>query len=270
MLASSLLRVTLMVCLPSSPLYDSTGPTYLPPDCDAEAMLKKIQRLSELISRCFYRSSRKDRLIKVVRDSIDTGTWYPCLYDLDNWSDWERFAALELLVAAVGVGREGVLHSFLLTSHTDAQVPQAEKLTPATQESSDFVAQLRTICDSVLYAYLSKVADTAEKRYYLDLSYTIVTIAQGRLRDLVDLDKFLDNLHKYEVLEPHFSVFQPYDVRVLFATTEHFSSKLSHHITDFRSDPERSKEFHYEGRPQWDTIIATRYMRCLRTRSNSR
>ena len=85
-----------------------------------EALRRNIQRLSEFISDCFYRSSRKDRLIKVVWDSIETGTWFPRPHDLDNWSDWERFAALELLVAAVGLDldSEGVMHSFLLTNFT--------------------------------------------------------------------------------------------------------------------------------------------------------
>ena len=89
---------------------------YLPLDYDAEALLRKIERLSEFISRCFEESSRKDRLIKFVHDSIETGIWYPCLHDLDNWSDWERFAALELLVAAVGLDLEDVMPSFPLPS----------------------------------------------------------------------------------------------------------------------------------------------------------
>ena len=86
-------------------------PTYID---DTEAVFRKTRNLSEVLHQCFYGSSRKDQLIEVVRESIETGVWFPCLQDLDNWSDWERFAALELLVAAVGL-HYGVLNcSFLL------------------------------------------------------------------------------------------------------------------------------------------------------------
>jgi hypothetical protein len=125
--------------------------------------------------------------------------------------------------------------------------------------------QLRTICDSVLYAYLSKVADTAEKRHYLDLSYTVVDrkvlISGGS-------DKFLDDLHKFEVLGFHLSVFQPYELRVLLVTIRDFCF-LSNYFKNFRSDPERSKAFHYDD-TLWHTSVATRYMKCLRTPFDSR
>ena len=91
--------------------------TYLPVG-DMEAMFKTINGLSELIHRCFSRSSRKDQLIEVVCESIATGIWYPCLQDLDIWSDWERFAALELLVvAAVDPIQNNVLDYSLLLPH---------------------------------------------------------------------------------------------------------------------------------------------------------
>ena len=77
-------------------------PTYLPLG-DIEALFRKTERLSEFVSQCFYRSLRKGQLIQVVRESMATGIWYPCLHNLNNWSDWKRFAALELLVAAVGI-----------------------------------------------------------------------------------------------------------------------------------------------------------------------
>ena len=66
-----------------------------------EAEFKNIQRLSDFLYECSFLSSRKDELVEVVRESIATGIWYPCLHGLDNWSDWDRFAALELLVATV-------------------------------------------------------------------------------------------------------------------------------------------------------------------------
>ena len=89
-------------------------PTYLPVG-DVEAL---FEDLSVFILRCFKRSSRKDQLIEVVRESIATDIWYPCLQDLDScqWSDWTRFAALELLVAAVGLENDVLGYSFLLPS----------------------------------------------------------------------------------------------------------------------------------------------------------
>ena len=92
---------------------------YLSPG-DPEALLEKILRLSGFIQGSFDRSSRKDQLIEVVRECIATDTyrWYSCLDDFDNWLDWERFAALELLVAVVGL-HYGVLGCpFLLPNFT--------------------------------------------------------------------------------------------------------------------------------------------------------
>ena len=145
------------------------------------------------------------------------------------------------------------------------QLPQVEDLSQATQDSA-FVVQLRTICDSVLYAYLSKVADTAEKRHYLALSYTAVENPEVVV--LGDLDRFLNHLHKFKILDLHISVFHPYDLRVLLVTMSYFYS-LSDYFKTFISDRARSKEFHYDV-GQFHTLIATRYMRYLRTRSNSR
>ena len=92
--------------------------TYLPLG-DAEALFKKIRLLSGFISLCFIRSWRMDEVIEVVRQSIATGIWHRCLQDLDNWSDWERLAALDLLVAVVGLPYLEVLDcSFLLLKFT--------------------------------------------------------------------------------------------------------------------------------------------------------
>ena len=131
--------------------------------------------------------------------------------------------------------------------------------------------QLRTLCDSVLYAYLSKVADNVEKQHYLDLSCTVVSgEANGQAFSWGsrDLDTFLNNLPKFEVLDLHLAVFQPYDLRVLLATIGHLRS-LWNYFNNFRSDPERSKQFYSEGglRP---AFVATRYLRFLRMSSNSR
>ena len=149
-------------------------------------------------------------------------------------------------------------HSFFRTSHSRGMVPQVEH---SNQANQSFVVQLRTICDSVLYAYLSKIADTAEKRHYLDLSYTAVQ--DSDILDSKQLDKFLSHLHKFEILDLHLSIFQPYDLRDLLVTMSPLYW-LSYYLHGFRSDPERSKEFHYEG-GLLHALVATRYMRFFRT-----
>ena len=90
---------------------------YLVLDCDTADLIIKFKIPSQFIGGCFLKSSRKDQLIEVVRNSVATGIWDPCLQDLDNRADWERFAALTILVAAVGLDqpcRDDVLHSFRL------------------------------------------------------------------------------------------------------------------------------------------------------------
>ena len=142
----------------------------------------------------------------------------------------------------------------------EALVPQAQHPTQATQ---DFIVQMRTICDPVLHAYLSKVADTAEKRHYL---HALCTAVQGS--GWTSLDSFLNMLHEFKIFDFDISVFQPHDLRVLLDTLNTFNG-LSSHFKNFRSDRERSREFHYE-RGLWNAFVATRYMRFLRTLSNSR
>ena len=68
---------------------------------DPGALLEQVEPRANFIGNCLCESSTQDRLIQVVRKSIETGIWNPCLQDLDNWSDHERFAALEILVAVV-------------------------------------------------------------------------------------------------------------------------------------------------------------------------
>ena len=96
--------------------------------------------------------------------------------------------------------------------------------------------QLRTICDSVLYVYLSKVADTAEKRHYLHLLWTVV---EG-LPSTPDLDTGLDILHIIKILDLHFSVFQPYSLRAILVALRRGSS-MCPHVGSFRSDPNEAK-----------------------------
>ena len=149
--------------------------------------------------------------------------------------------------------------------HTpEALVPQFRNLTRPTQ---DFVVQLRVICDSVLYAYLSRIADTAEKRQFIHVAYTVFYPKLDPF-DLEDFKMVLDGLYKMKVFDPHPSDFPPYNLRVFLLTMGHWFS-LSDYFRSFRTDPERSREFCYEGR-LWNAFVATRYMRYLRALSNSR
>jgi len=94
--------------------------TYLPLECDTQFKFLHsiIQYLCIFIRGCFILSPRKDQLIKVVRESIEKGIWYPCLQDLDNWSDWERFAALELFLTIIDAQHDvRTIHFFFQTSH---------------------------------------------------------------------------------------------------------------------------------------------------------
>ena len=127
--------------------------------------------------------------------------------------------------------------------------------------------ELRLICDSVLYAYLSKVADIAEKRHYLHVLCTAVGGNHWCL-PLTYVDTFLDFLNQFKILDLRLSFFEPYDLRVLLAIMTSWSP-LSHYFMAFRLDPERSREFHYE-EGLWCAFVATRYMRFLRTWSDSR
>ena len=136
----------------------------------------------------------------------------------------------------------------------EAPLPQVENL---TQASYDFVAQLRTICDSVLYAYFSKTADTADKRRYLHDLYK--EIGDGPLSPLFkDFNTFLDYLDKSKIFGLQLSIFHPYDLRVLLNILYNWSL-LSFYFKNFRSDPERSKEFYYKDE-FWDGFAALRYM----------
>ena len=236
--------------------------TILPLGSDTRAIYTKIERLSNLITRCFNYNSRlgKDLLIDVVRESIEKGIWYPCLNDLDNWSDWERFAALELLVTVIGP-QDDVLD--IPPSEIDAAetpTPQVEKLTQATQ---DFVVRLTTICDSVLHAYLLKIADTSEKRHYLHLSCTAADCLSYE-----DLVIVLNELHKFKIFELRPADFLPYDLHALLAIVGH-PSVLSCYLRTFKSDLGRSREYHHDD-GLWHACVATGYMRCLRALPNSR
>ena len=144
------------------------------------------------------------------------------------------------------------------------QIPNI--LRPKEKATHDFVIQLRTICDSVLYAYLSKVADTTEKRHYL---HALCTAVEGSHLLFSNVYPFLNILDKYKIFSLHHSIFQPYDLRVLLSARATHLFPLWGYFHKFRSDPERSREFHYE-KGLWHAFVATRCMRFLRTLPDSR
>ena len=85
-------------------------------------------------------------------------------------------------------------------------------------------------------------------------------------------DSFLDMLRQFKIFDFDLSVFQPHDIRVLLVTLKGTLGAcygLSFYFKNFRSDLERSGEFHFED-GLWNAFVATRYMRFLRTLSNSR
>jgi len=126
------------------------------------------------------------------------------------------------------------------------------------------------IRDSVLHAYLSKIADTAEKRHYLHVSETAVHAIYCGFRH--NFDPFsrtlLGDLYELKVFNLKPSDFQPYDLCILLVIMDR-ESVLSDYIKGFRSDPQRSREFHYEP-GVWITFVVTRYMSYLRTLSSTR
>lgn len=125
------------------------------------------------------------------------------------------------------------------------------------------------ICDSVLHAYFSKVADTAEKRHYLHvLQASMVNNAiYPRTRDFIIFQH--DPVHTLKVFDLHPSDFQPYDPNVLLAIMQNPSVLGLYYTRSFSSDPQRSREFYHEA-GLWITFVVTRLMRYLRTLSNSR
>ena len=93
-----------------------------------------------------------------------------------------------------------------------------------------------------MYAYLSKVANTPEKRQFLHISCTAFDDYEELPDDFSDVDRFLDELHELKALELHHSIFQPDDIRLLLFTVNQ-SFSFGHYFSGFRSDPERSREF---------------------------
>lgn len=143
-------------------------------------------------------------------------------------------------------------------------VPQYETFSLANQ---DFLVELRTLCDSVLRAYLSKIADTAEKRNYLHALYTAAITLRLPI-DSRSLEAFLDDItHILELYPPDFR--RCGSPHVLLDATNHW--KVLHRVNylrDFLWNRERSKLFHYDP-ALWNAVVAARYMRYLRTTTSN-
>jgi len=143
-------------------------------------------------------------------------------------------------------------------------VPQYETFNLATQEC---LRQLRTLCDSILYTYLSTVAYTPEKKKYLHAMCTIANALRNQIKVTPPL-----LTHLFEVFALYPPTFQPsedlrFDARLLGnSTTLSFVTVLPDYFRNFLRNPERSRLFHYDP-IQWNTFVATCYTRSLRTGS---
>jgi len=166
---------------------------------------------------------------------------------------------LDLLVTILRPENE-VSVPFSCLDPAETTVPQDEIFSLVAQ---DFLMQLRTLCDSVLHTYLSKVADTAEKRNYLYALYTplkgsrLGTSLEGSLDDIV------------QILELYPPTFQPCeDHRLLFIVENDCRNpSITKYLGDFVRNPERSRSFHYDP-GLWSTLVATRCIKYLRTTFN--
>ena len=126
-----------------------------------------------------------------------------------------------------------------------------------------FLMWLRTLCDSVLHAYLSKIADTPEKRNYLHVVYSAAITSSVLTDSSLDLAVFFDDITQILGLYP--PIFQRCgNPHVLLDATRRWKV-LAHgnYLRDFLLNPERSKLFHYDP-GLWSAVVAVRYMKYLR------
>ena len=233
-------------------------PGGLEPEC---AYSMKIWNLVQYLQRSFELSSSKDQLVGLVRESLARGLWSSYFNELDSWSDERKFHALELLVAIIPPDDQ-VSVVFSQFDPAEAVIPQYETISPENQQ---FLVRLRTRCDSVLYAYLSKIAGTPEQRNYLHVVYTIA--AADDVLQPEDSDELEATLNKItEILKLHPPTFQPCgSPYVLLDATSHW--KVLHrtnYLRDFLSNPERSRLFHYDS-GLWSAIVVVRYIKYLGT-----
>ena len=210
--------------------------------------------LSNFLQSSFRISSRKDQLIGIVREILVENLLSSWFSELDRWSDetksWQGLAVLVAILHPET--RNQVSFTFFRLAPAEAVVPQYETFSP---ENQGFLMQLRTRCDSVLHTYLSKIADTAEKRNYLCVLNTACDAT-----DNVNLAPFLDDITQILDLLP--PTFQPCrNPQVLY---DAWGCGVVLYLRDFLSDSERSKLFYCDP-GLWSAAFAARHMRYMRT-----
>ena len=104
------------------------------------------------------------------------------------------------MLAAIIHPENQVMTAFFELGLAEAVVPQYKTFSSANQ---DFLMQLMMFCDLVLHNYLSKIADTPEKRNHLHALYTTA--------DTLGLVGSLEAFHNdiIRILELYPPTFQP-------------------------------------------------------------
>ena len=132
--------------------------------------------------------------------------------------------------------------------------------------TQEYVIRLGTLCDSVLFNYISEIADSPAKRDHLWVVHTIVLQQHGMDGIWFEFEEGGDFERLSRFLDFHTSDFP------LALETEGFKKffglrqayLLGDYLNKFLSDPGRSKVFHYD-RARWSAFVATLTLRCLRT-----
>ena len=180
--------------------------------------------------------------------------------ELDSWSDKKKFQALRILVAIILPENQVPVQFFWLVP-AEAVAPQYVAFSPANW---DFLVQLRTLCDSVLHTYFSKIADSSEKRNYLHVLYS----AGDALGLRMEVKAFRNDMAL--ILEPYPPTIQPCrNPRVLLHTIWQLNAHVANYVRDFLWDPERSRLFYHDP-GLWSGVVARCYVRYLRTTSSVR
>ena len=117
------------------------------------------------------------------------------------------------------------------------------------------------LCDAALHTYLSKVADTAEKRNYLHVLYAAL--------DIVPVEQLCNILADdlCHILDLCPLTFQPCEYYSVLAMRK--VGFLSDYFGNFLRNPERSRSFHCDPE-RWSALVAARYIRHLGIGCNPR
>ena len=149
---------------------------------------------------CF--SPRIDQLVESVQKTLGEGHWYsrfedPGLLDEVTLNIFDLSTAIispesYYVVGQRFIGSVQVLLPqipFSLLYLAQPLVTQREECTPATQE---YLTWLMALCDSVLFNYLSKFADSSAKRDRLWVAHTIERQYDFSRWDFARASRFLD------------------------------------------------------------------------------